>query len=243
MARHGPVGPYVRFAASIIVPFLRVFTRRRYTGIEHIPASGGALVAANHLSHFDPVPLAVFAWDAGRVPRFLGKSTIFKVPVLGRMIAGCGQIPVYRGTADASKALRAAVEALHAGELVMVYPEGTLTRDPDLWPMVAKTGIARLALETDVPVIPVAHWGSQQILWPYSKRMRLLPRKSLQFVAGPPVDLSRWQGAEPSSQVLREVTDAIMHEVTQLLAGLRGEAAPPRPYQRPADPEHPRKSA
>lgn len=243
MARHGRVGPYLRFAACIVVPFVRVFTKRRHSGVEHMPATGGVLVAANHLSHFDPFPSAVFVWEAGRVPRFLGKSSVFKVPLVGRLLYGCGQIPVHRGTADASKALTAAVDALNSGEAVVVYPEGTLTRDPDLWPMVAKTGIARLALSTGVPVIPVAQWGAQNILWPYSKRFKLLPRKRVELTAGPPVDLSRWLGAEPSAQVLREMTDAIMRDVTALLAGLRGEPAPAQPFQRPTNIEHPRKSA
>lgn len=243
MARHGRVGPYLRFAAMIVVPFVRVFTKRRYSGAELVPATGGVLVAANHLSHFDPFPSAVFVWDCGRVPRFLGKSSVFKLPLIGRLLHGCGQIPVHRGTADASKALRAAVDALHKGEAVVVYPEGTLTRDPELWPMVAKTGIARLALETGVPVIPVAQWGAQDILWPYAKWMKLLPRKTIQVAAGPPVDLSQWMGAEPTAQVLRDVTDAIMRDVTLLLAGLRGETAPDKPFQRPAALEHPRKSA
>lgn len=243
MARHGRVGPYLRFAACIVVPFVRVFTKRRHSGVEHMPATGGVLVAANHLSHFDPFPSAVFVWEAGRVPRFLGKSSVFKVPLVGRLLYGCGQIPVHRGTADASKALTAAVDALNSGEAVVVYPEGTLTRDPDLWPMVAKTGIARLALSTGVPVIPVAQWGAQNILWPYSKQFKLLPRKRVELTAGPPVDLSRWLGAEPSAQVLREMTDAIMRDVTALLAGLRGEPAPAQPFQRPTNIEHPRKSA
>lgn len=243
MARHGRVGHYIRFAACLVVPFVRVFTKRRYSGTEHVPRTGGVLIAANHLSHFDPLPSAVFVWDCGRVPRFLGKSSLFRLPFIGRLLTGCGQIPVHRGTADASKALREAVDALHAGEAVVVYPEGTLTRDPELWPMVAKTGIARLALETGVPVIPVAQWGAQDILRPYAKRLRLLPRKTVQIAAGPAVDLSRWQGAEPSAQVLREVTDAVMRDVTALLAGLRGEPAPAQPFQRPASLEHPRKSA
>ena len=243
MARHGRVGPYLRFAACIVVPFVKVFTKRRYSGTENVPPTGGVLIAANHLSHFDPFPSAVFVWDCGRVPRFLGKSSVFKLPLIGRLLYGCGQIPVHRGTADASKALRAAVDALHKGEAVVVYPEGTLTRDPELWPMVAKTGIARLALETGVPVIPVAQWGAQDILWPYGKRFRLIPRKKVQIAAGPPVDLSKWQGAEHTAQVLREVTDAVMHDVTALLSELRGEPAPAQPFQRPANLEHPRKSA
>ena len=243
MARHGRVGPYLRFAASIVVPFLRIFTKCRFTGLERIPQTGGAIVVANHVSHFDPLPFAYVAWKAGRPPRFLAKSTLFKVPGLGLLLRGCDQIPVHRGTADASKALGSAVDALQRGELVLVYPEGTLTRDPEMWPMVAKTGVARLALSSGVPVIPVAHWGAQDVLAPYSKRFKLLPRKTIRAIVGEPVDLSRWRDAEQSAQVLREVTDTIMGEVTALLAELRGESAPERPFQRPVQLEERRRTA
>jgi 1-acyl-sn-glycerol-3-phosphate acyltransferase len=165
------------------------------------------------------------------------------VPVVGWLLRGCGQIPVHRGTADAANALREAVAAVDHGEVVMFYPEGTLTRDPDLWPMVAKTGVARLALETGVPVIPVSHWGSQDVLWPYAKRFRVLPRKTIRALVGEPVDLSRWLGMEPTAQVLREMTDAIMRDVTSLLAELRGEPAPAQPYQRPQHLEDHRRTA
>jgi 1-acyl-sn-glycerol-3-phosphate acyltransferase len=225
------------------VPFLKLFTRCRFEHVERIPATGPAIVAGNHMSHFDPFPFAYVAWQAGRAPRFLAKASVFSVPVVGWLLRGCGQIPVHRGTADAANALREAVEAIDRGEVVMFYPEGTLTRDPDLWPMVAKTGVARLALETGVPVIPVAHWGSQDVLWPYAKRLRLLPRKSIRALVGDPVDLSRWLGQEPTSQVLREMTDAIMRDVTSLLAELRGEPAPAHPYQRPEHLEDHRRSA
>ena len=243
MARHGRVGPHLRFAAMIVAPFLRVFTKCRFQHLDRIPAEGPVILAGNHISHFDPFPFALVAWDAGRAPRFLAKASVFNIPVVGWLLRGCGQIPVHRGTADASKALREAVDALRRGECVMFYPEGTLTRDPELWPMVAKTGIARLALESGDPVIPVAHWGSQDVLWPYAKRFRLLPRKTIRAIVGEPVDLSRWKGAEHTSQVLREVTDAIMGEVTALLAQVRGEPAPAQPFQRPANLEDHRRSA
>ncbi|HVT69705.1 MAG TPA: lysophospholipid acyltransferase family protein, partial [Trebonia sp.] len=109
---------------------------------------------------------------------------------------------------------------------VIIYPEGTATRDPDLWPMVAKTGVARLALATGAPVIPVAHWGTQEVL-PYgSKKLNWWPRKTVRTVAGPPVDLSAWAGQQTSAKALRAATGAIMADVTGLLASLRGEQPP-----------------
>ncbi|MDX6224620.1 MAG: hypothetical protein QOE64_996 [Frankiales bacterium] len=243
MARPGRVGPHLRFAACLVVPFLKVFTKCRFERLDRIPATGGAIAAANHMSHFDPFPFAYVAWKAGRAPRFLAKASVFKLPLIGWLLRGCGQIPVHRGTSDASRALAEAVTAVRAGELVMFYPEGTLTRDPDLWPMVAKTGVARLALETGAPVIPIAHWGAQDVLAPYGKRFRLLPRKTIRALVGAPVDLSRWEGAEPTAQVLREVTDEIMRQVTLLLAELRGEPAPAAPYQRPTQLDERRRTA
>jgi 1-acyl-sn-glycerol-3-phosphate acyltransferase len=141
-----------------------------------------------------------------------------------------GQLPVHRGRADAALVLKEAEKRLAAGAAVIFYPEGTATRDPDLWPMTAKTGIARLALVTGVPVIPVAHWGTHEIL-PYGdKRPKLFPRKTVRTVAGPPVDLSEWAGHHTSAKALRAATDAIMAEVTALVGQLRGETPPKVPY-------------
>jgi 1-acyl-sn-glycerol-3-phosphate acyltransferase len=114
---------------------------------------------------------------------------------------------------------------------VIFYPEATATRDPDLWPMVAKTGVARLALATGVPVIPVAQWGAQRI-WPYGGfRLHLLPRTTVQVVAGPPVDLSPVKAQPLNSAVLREATELIMKDITALLAGIRGETPPAEPFR------------
>ena len=138
------------------------------------------------------------------------KASAFKVPFIGKMLYGCGQIPVNRGAADAALALKQAEQALSEGAAVIIYPEGTATRDPDLWPMVAKTGVARLALATGAPVIPVAHWGTQNVL-PYgSKKPKLWPRQTVRTVAGKPVDLSEWAGKQTSAKALRAATDAIM---------------------------------
>ena len=121
-------------------------------------------------------------------------------------------------------------QALAAGACVIVYPEGTASRDPDLWPMVGKTGAARLALTTSAPVIPIAHWGAQDVL-PYgSKRPHLFPRKTVTMVAGPPVDLSAHAGQRLSASTLRAATAAIMADITALLAKIRQEVPPAAPW-------------
>jgi 1-acyl-sn-glycerol-3-phosphate acyltransferase len=142
---------------------------------------------------------------------------------------------VHRGRADAALVLKEAEKRLAEGAAVIFYPEGTATRDPDLWPMVAKTGVARVALSTGAPVIPVAHWGTYDIL-PYgSKKLKLFPRKTVRTVAGPPVDLSQWAGQHTSARALRAATAAIMADITKLVAELRQETPPAVPF----DPTNP----
>jgi 1-acyl-sn-glycerol-3-phosphate acyltransferase len=139
---------------------------------------------------------------------------------------------VRRNTSDASLALQDAVAALQRGELVAIYPEGTVSRDPDKWPMAAKTGTARLALLSGAEVVPVAQWGAERILDSYrEKGLHLLPRKTITVVAGPPVDLSPWRGKDLSVPVLRDATDAIMRDITALLEGIRGAQAPTQPFE------------
>ena len=133
-------------------------TAEEWDDAPHLPDSGPVIVISNHVSYVDPIAVARYLIWHGRWPRFLGKAELWKMPVIGWLARGCRQIPVHRGTANASQALDAAAEALEQGELVILYPEGTRTRDPDLWPMVPRTGAARLALTTGVPVIPVASW-------------------------------------------------------------------------------------
>jgi 1-acyl-sn-glycerol-3-phosphate acyltransferase len=159
----------------------------------------------------------------GRAPRYLGKSGEFKVPVVGRVLLAAGQIPVERETNEARKAVDHAKILLEQGHLLGVYPEGTLTRDKDLWPMIAKTGCARLALATDTPVIPIAQWGSQQILPRYKNRIYLFPRKTIQMRIGKPVDLSAWKGKHEDPQALVEATAEIMRAITAMLEDIRSE--------------------
>lgn len=217
-------------AVGIVKPLVLAFTRHEWTGGTKIPAEGGAVLAANHVSHVDPLTFAHFVYDHGRLPRYLAKAGLFDVFFVGAMLRATGQIPVYRQSSDATKAFSAAVEAVTSGRLVIVYPEGTLTRQPELWPMAGKTGAARIALSAGVPVIPVAQWGAHEILYPYAKRPRLLPRRTVHAKAGDPVDLDDLRELELTPDVLRQATDRIMDAITALLEDVRGESAPPERF-------------
>jgi 1-acyl-sn-glycerol-3-phosphate acyltransferase len=211
---------------AIVEPVLLAVTKRRWVGGENIPASGGCVVAANHVSYLDPLTFAHFAYAYGRLVRFLAKAAVFDVPVVGRIVRSAKQIPVYRLTTDAAQSLVAAVDAVQKGECVVVYPEGTITRQPDMWPMTGKTGAARIALTAGVPVIPVAQWGANHILAPYTKRPRLFPRKTISMTAGPPVDLDDLRDRPLTPALLRQATDRIMDDITRMLEEIRGERAP-----------------
>ncbi|NUV76131.1 1-acyl-sn-glycerol-3-phosphate acyltransferase [Streptomyces fungicidicus] len=226
------IGFWYRLAAVIAKPPLVLLFKRDWSGMENIPADGGFITAVNHNSYLDPLSYAHYQYNTGRVPRFLAKNGLFGKGFVGAVMRGTGQIPVYRETTNALDAFRAALDAIERGECVAFYPEGTLTRDPAMWPMTAKTGAARVALRTRCPVIPVAQWGANLAMPPYAKenKLRLLPRKTLQVKAGPPVDLSAYYDLEPTPEVLREVTETIMAAVTALLAEMRGEPAPATPY-------------
>jgi 1-acyl-sn-glycerol-3-phosphate acyltransferase len=211
-------------------PTLMAITKRDWQGTENLqrnyPPTDGIVVAANHLSWFDPLPLCHVLWDNGRPPRILVKDSLFRTPVLKHVLTGAGQIPVARATEDAAKAVAAAVDAVADGEAVVLYPEGTITRDPDLWPMSGRTGAARIALMSGAPVIPVAQWGAQDVMRPYRKEFRVLPRKTMRFAIGPSVDLDDLRGRPIDSAVLEEATGRILDDITGLLAGLR-QAQPP----------------
>lgn len=230
----GSYSPAWRGLTKVVVPPLTsALMRRDWHGQDHIrsvPADQGMILAANHLSYADFLAVAMFSYRSGRYPVFLAKSSLFGMPGIGRVMRRTGQLPVHRGRADIALVLRDAERGVREGACVIFYPEGTATRDPQLWPMVARTGVARLALATGAPVIPVAHWGAQRIL-PYgSTRPHLVPRTTVRMAAGPPVDLSAFAGKPLSAQVLREATDAILEDVTGLLAGIRGETPPAVPF-------------
>lgn len=224
------VSGWYRFVAVIVRPLLFLVTRRDWQGQENIPKEGPAILVVNHISHLDPFIFAHFIFDNGRAPRFLGKESLFRVPFVGRVLRGAGQIPVTRESNYAKHALSAAIDALNAGEVVGFYPEATLTRDPDYWPMVGKTGAARVALITGAPVIPCAQWGAQGLLPIYSKKLRLFPPKLVHVHAGPAIDLSQWRGMGDDPKALTAATAKITATITQMLAEIRHETPPLEPF-------------
>lgn len=231
-SRHGTrrLGIAYWAAAAVLKPTLTVLTKSRRHGDENLrreyPGSDGIVVATNHLSWFDPMNVSHTLWDDGRPARFLAKEAIFNTPVLGWIMRSAGQIPVARESEDAASATEAAVKAVEDGETVAVYVEGTITRDPDLWPMSGKTGAAHIALVTGCPVIPMAQWGPQEVMRPYVKELRILPRKTMYSNIGGPVDLDDLRGREITTDVLQQATERILDAITALLEELRDEPAP-----------------
>ncbi len=223
---HKPkAGAWIRLAVLIVYPVVGLVYRVRWRSLDRIPATGGVIIAVNHVSHMDTLVVARLVWQSGRIPRFLVKNTLFDKRILGPIMRGCKQIPVYRGTTDAARSLKDAVDALENGEAVVIYPEGTITKDPEQWPMQAKTGVARLALlAPDVPVVPIGQWGAQKV-----PKRRFHPQ--VEANVGPPVDLTRYRGVEPTGDVLREITDVIMSAIRDEVAKLRDEAPPAEVYR------------
>ena len=235
MKRHGtrPISPIYWFAVATLWPTLMTITKRDWRGTEVLrrtyPPDDGIVVVANHLSWFDPMALVHVLWDNGRAPRVLAKDKLFQMPGIGLILRGAGQIPVLRSTTDAARAVEAAVGAIHDGETVVMYPEGTITRDPQMWPMAGKTGAARVALMSGAPVIPIAQWGPQEVMGPYAREFRILPRKTMHVSIGEPVDLDDLREREITSEVLADATSRIIAAITALLAELRAEAPPAAP--------------
>jgi len=219
-----------RNMARIVRPTLRAMTRLDWHGAENLPKGAGFIAVGNHVTNLDPLTFAYFLYDNGVVPRILAKASLFTVPVLGRVLKATRQVPVHRNTSRAGDSLSSAVAALQKGEVVAIFPEGTLTKDPDLWPMTAKTGVARLALTTHAPVIPIAQWGAHRVLAPRSRVLKPFPRKKVTVVAGPAVDLSDLQDRPLDAAVLREATDRVMAAITVMLEEIRGEKSPAERY-------------
>lgn len=224
-----PRGWAFRVGAAILRPILFLTTKPDWQHTERIPATGGCLIVLNHVSYADPLTTAHFVHDNGRLPRYLAKSSLFKNKVLGFFLRSAGQIPVERLSRSAVGAYDAAVTAVNKGECVVIYPEGTITRDPALWPMVGKTGAARIALATGCPVIPVGQWGAQKLLAPYAKKPDLRGRKRITLLVGDPVELADLvpaPGATVTGAAVAEATTRIMDAITELVAEVRGELPP-----------------
>jgi 1-acyl-sn-glycerol-3-phosphate acyltransferase len=232
-----PISWAFRFCVALVYPVSALLFRLRTRHGDRIPPRGGVLLVANHVSVLDPIACARLVWDQGRVPHFLAKDSVFVGPA-GTILRAAGQIPVSRGTSNASSSVHAAKEFLDAGELVVIYPEGSVTRDPDWWPMQARSGVARLALTSDAVVLPVAQWGPQRVLDYHTKRLHPRLRTPVDHLVGEPIDLSaqraRVRAGEPlSGELLQEVTDLLMGRVRDQLGELRGERPPAAVHPRP----------
>ncbi|MCR2811611.1 1-acyl-sn-glycerol-3-phosphate acyltransferase [Microbacterium sp. zg.Y1090] len=214
--------------AGVVVPIAGLMARIEIEGGENLPMEGAYVLAPNHYSEFDPVVVAVATWRLGRAPRFMVKEGLFRVPVLGWALRATGMVPVSRaGSASTAKqTIETAERLISEGNGVIVYPEGSLTRDPDLWPMRGKTGAVRVALAGGLPVIPMATWGVQRILPRYGKLSLWPPRKRVRILVGPPVDLSAYAGRATQHTALVEATDVVMSDIAELQGRLRGETPP-----------------
>jgi 1-acyl-sn-glycerol-3-phosphate acyltransferase len=219
-----------RIFAGLLLPFMYMVGRYHLHGTENVPATGSFVVAPNHYSNIDPIVIGVGMWKVGRMPRYLAKASLFRIPVFGWLFSKAGQVPVERGgrSRDAIDPLAMAASIAAAGHAVVIYPEGSLTRDPDSWPMRGKHGAVRTALDAGVPLIPAASWGAQKILPRYTNKISLFPRKDVDIVFGPPVDLSEFAGKSKDTQAVNAATAKLMDAITVLLEGLRNEKAPPK---------------
>jgi 1-acyl-sn-glycerol-3-phosphate acyltransferase len=216
------------FLGAIVVPLVGILAKIEIEGEENLPEEGPYVLAPNHYSEIDPLLVAAAVWRLGRAPRFMAKESLFRIPVVGWALRATGMVPVTRAsTAAAAKQAIETAESLVARQAgVIVYPEGTLTRDPGLWPMRGKTGAARLALAGGIPLIPLAHWGAERI-FPRYGRLSLWPlRKRVRVVIGPALDLEGFsdRSLHPGAQM--EATGLLMNDIAALLSGLRGEPAP-----------------
>lgn len=137
--------------AGIVRSAMNALIGKTWKGFEALP-QGGYILCPNHLTKIDPLVVGHAIYSNGRLPRWLAKDSLFNVPVLGWMLRETGQVPVARSASNAGESLAAAQKVLDAGGVIVIYPEGTLTRDPNLWPMVGRTGAARLACR------PVHQW-------------------------------------------------------------------------------------
>lgn len=218
-------GPIIGLAQLPLRPLLTLLSRPRWRGTENLPQSGPVIACGNHLSAFDPFGYGHLLQAGGIAPRFLAKDSLFRIPVLGRILRAARQIPVHRGTSRSRDALASAREALERGELIMLFPEGTYTRDRELWPMQARLGAARLALETGAPLLPIAAWGGRA-LWPVGSPLpRPRPGRRVQMLVGSPYTVSVHEG-ETVHQAAVRVTEDLMGRIVALLAELRGQQPP-----------------
>lgn len=216
-----------RLTAGVALPLMALISRITVRGSENIPQTGGFILAPCHFSAIDPVVMGIGLWKSGRTPRFMAKESLFRVPILGSMLRGLGQIPVDRaGQQRALGPMKAARSLAETGGGIIIYPEGSLTRDPDLWPMRGKTGAVRMALDAKIPLIPAAHWGTARLMPRYSGKIKLFPPTPITVLIGKPIDLTAFEGKPMDQKLLTQATEILMTAISELQGQLRGETPP-----------------
>lgn len=204
-------------AVAACKPGLVALRRADWRGVERIPRAGGAVVAANHVSHIDPLLVAEMLLAHGRVPRFLAKDSLFRLPVVGWWFRRAGHVEVDRSAGRAAYDI--ALDTARAGRLLVVYPEASITRRPDGMPMSLKPGAVRIALEAAVPLVPVAQWGAQAILPAYSRKLHWGRRRRVAIAVGEPVHLDDLMDLDVAIAVevgLRRLEEALTSMVREL---------------------------
>ena len=204
-------------AYSAVIPWVRLWFRWHIEGLENIPKHGPAIVAFNHIAYLDPLCIGYVVAKSGRRPRFLAKAELFQDKRIAWVLRGAGQIEVKRGTRSAPVALDQALEALEMGEVVVIFPEGTVTTDPDLHAGPVKTGVSRLALKAGVPVVPCAIWGTANV-WPKGYAHNWRPGQDVVVRIGTPMNFT---GDFSLPDDWQKAGREIMDEISVLVAGLR----------------------
>lgn len=214
--------------AAFLIPVVRGMFKLRVKGLENLPMAGPYVLVSNHVTNVDPLVVAYLTYvNIGRAPHFLAKESLFRIPVVGKLLLAAGQIPVYRTSGQRNdEPLRAAHQFLKNGHTIAIFPEGTLTREPNLWPMRGKTGAVRLALDTNVPVFPMAHWGSHEVLPRYGSKFRPGFWKKVDVLVGPEIDLGKYRHPQLSPAEATEATALVMQHITALVEQLRNAKAP-----------------
>ena len=211
--------PWYLICKAVAIPPVKLWFNWRFEHLERIPSTGPAIIAANHISYLDPFTNGYAVMKASRRPRFLAKDDLFKIPVVGSAIRGAGQIPVDRG-AGGSAPLVSAATALDEGEVVVIYPEGTVTKSPDSLPMEGKTGAVRLSLMSGVPITPMASWGGQAV-WQKSGKGSLKFGRPIWVTLGEPIDFTERTAEVNDREALHEMTGELIAALTALVVDLR----------------------
>ncbi len=211
--------------------FVLLMFRIKVTGKENLPKTGGYVLVANHVTTLDALAVAyMMFFKLKRAPHFLAKEGLFRTPIVGPVLLACGQIPVFRTGRGNKDPMKSAYTVLRSGHCIAIFPEGSLTREPNQWPMRARTGAIRLALETGVPIVPLGQWGTEKVMDTYSSKLRPKPWHKVNMIIGKPIDMTVYKDKKVNVADLLALSDDVMIEITKLVEDLRGEKAPAKRF-------------